>query len=42
MIFLETPSNPCLRLNDIEEIAKLCKIEKIILAVDSTFATPYL
>jgi cystathionine beta-lyase/cystathionine gamma-synthase len=39
-IFLETPTNPLLRVIDIEPIAKLCKSEGVALVVDSTFATP--
>jgi len=39
-IFIETPTNPLLRVIDIEPIAKLCKTEGVALVVDSTFATP--
>ena len=42
MVFLETPSNPCLRMTDIQKVSKICRKNKILLAVDSTFATPYL
>lgn len=39
-IFLETPTNPLLRVIDIEPFATLCKAEGLALIVDSTFATP--
>ncbi|MCR4317562.1 MAG: cystathionine gamma-synthase [Planctomycetes bacterium] len=42
MIWLESPTNPMLRLADIEEISKLAKSRGILVAVDNTFATPAL
>ena len=39
-VFLESPTNPLLRVLDLEPIATLCKAEGIALIVDSTFATP--
>jgi cystathionine beta-lyase/cystathionine gamma-synthase len=39
-IFVETPTNPLLRVVDIEPFATLCKAEGLALIVDSTFATP--
>jgi cystathionine beta-lyase/cystathionine gamma-synthase len=39
-IFVETPTNPLLRVIDPEPIATLCKSEGLVLLVDSTFATP--
>ena len=39
-IFVETPTNPLLRVIDLEPIATLCKTEGLALMVDSTFATP--
>lgn len=39
-LFLETPTNPLLRLLDVEPLATLCKSEGLALLVDSTFATP--
>ena len=42
MIWVETPTNPMMNLNDINSISRLCKKNKILLAVDNTFATPYL
>jgi cystathionine beta-lyase/cystathionine gamma-synthase len=40
-IFVETPTNPLLRVIDLEPIAALCKTEGLALLVDSTFATPF-
>ncbi|MRX39492.1 cystathionine gamma-synthase [Flavobacterium sp. LC2016-23] len=42
LIWVETPTNPLMKLADIEEISKITKAHKIWLAVDNTFATPYL
>jgi cystathionine beta-lyase/cystathionine gamma-synthase len=39
-IFLETPTNPLMRVVDVEPIAILCHTEGIALLVDSTFASP--
>lgn len=42
LVWVETPTNPLMKLADIDEIAKITKENKIWLAVDNTFATPYL
>ena len=42
LVWIETPTNPLMKLADIEEVAKITKEHKIWLAVDNTFATPYL
>lgn len=42
LIWIETPTNPLLRIIDIKEIAELCKDNGILSAVDNTFASPYL
>jgi len=39
-VFVETPTNPLLRVLDLEPIATLCKAEGLALIVDSTFASP--
>jgi cystathionine beta-lyase/cystathionine gamma-synthase len=39
-IFVETPTNPVMRVLDIEPVATLCKAEGLALLVDSTFASP--
>ena len=41
LIWLETPTNPMLRLCDIAAISKISKTKKILLCVDNTFASPY-
>lgn len=40
LIWLETPSNPLLKISDIESIARVAKSRNIYLACDNTFATP--
>lgn len=42
LIWLETPSNPMLKIFDIAAIAEIAKSKGIPLAVDNTFATPML
>jgi len=41
LIFLETPSNPSLRIYDLEAISALAHRKGIKVVVDNTFATPY-
>lgn len=41
MVWIETPTNPLLKIFDIEAITKLCRPRKIISVVDNTFATPF-
>ena len=42
LIWVETPTNPMINIIDIESIAAIAKKHNIVLAVDNTFATPYL
>ena len=42
MIWLETPSNPTLKLVDLSAVAELVKGRDILLVADNTFATPYI
>ena len=42
MIWVETPTNPMMNIIDIKAMADLIKGRDILLAVDNTFATPYL
>ena len=42
LIWVETPTNPMMNLVDIEAIHKLVGDKDILLAVDNTFASPYL
>jgi cystathionine gamma-lyase len=41
LIWVETPTNPLLRLADLEAIAALAKRRGLIAAADNTFASPY-
>ncbi|MCF6169657.1 MAG: PLP-dependent aspartate aminotransferase family protein [Bacteroidales bacterium] len=41
MIFLESPSNPLLRISDIGAISKLARKYGVLSIVDNTFATPF-
>ena len=41
MIFIETPSNPLLRVTDIARLAKLAHEKGALVVVDNTFLTPY-
>lgn len=42
LVWIETPTNPTMRIIDIEGIAKISKQHQLLLAVDNTFASPYL
>jgi methionine-gamma-lyase len=42
LMYLETPANPTLQCVDIEALTRLAKENNILVAVDNTFATPYL
>lgn len=42
MIWLESPTNPLMNVIDIRAVAALAKKRALLLAVDNTFATPYL
>jgi cystathionine gamma-lyase len=42
MVWIETPSNPLLKVIDLEAIAKIAREHKIISVCDNTFATPWI
>jgi methionine-gamma-lyase len=42
LLFIETPSNPTMKLTDLRACAELAKARGILLAVDNTFASPIL
>ncbi len=42
LIFIETPTNPMMNIIDIEAVAKIAGKQDILMAVDNTFASPYL
>ncbi len=41
MLFIETPTNPVLRLTDIAQVAAIARTRGVRLVVDNTFASPY-
>ena len=41
MLYIETPSNPLLRVTDIKKTAEIAKQHQLISVVDNTFMTPY-
>ena len=42
MIFVETPTNPLLKITDLEKIANFAKEKKILSVCDNTFASTYI
>ena len=42
MIWVETPTNPMMNIIDIKSLSEIAKSKNILLAVDNTFATPFL
>lgn len=40
VIYIETPSNPLLKITDIRKVAKLAKKRNIVTMIDNTFASP--
>jgi cystathionine beta-lyase/cystathionine gamma-synthase len=41
MVYVETPTNPLMRLTDLAAIAQICRRKKAELVVDNTFMSPY-
>jgi len=41
LVWIETPTNPMLKIVDIAAVAAVCKQRGVLLAVDNTFLTPY-
>jgi cystathionine beta-lyase/cystathionine gamma-synthase len=41
MVYVETPTNPLMRLSDLAAISKICRQRKVSLVVDNTFMSPY-
>ncbi|MEP6864406.1 MAG: cystathionine gamma-synthase [Deltaproteobacteria bacterium] len=41
LVWIETPTNPMLKIIDIAAVAAVCKAKGVMLAVDNTFMTPY-
>ena len=41
MVYVETPTNPLMRLSDLAAISQICRQKKVSLVVDNTFMSPY-
>jgi len=41
MVFVETPTNPLMRISDLAAISSICRRRKVALVVDNTFMSPY-
>jgi len=41
LIWVETPTNPLLRIVDLRNVSKIARSHEILLAVDNTFASPF-
>jgi cystathionine gamma-lyase/cystathionine beta-lyase/cystathionine gamma-lyase/homocysteine desulfhydrase len=41
MVYVETPTNPLMRLSDLAAISKICRRRKAEFVVDNTFMSPY-
>jgi cystathionine beta-lyase/cystathionine gamma-synthase len=41
MVYVETPTNPLMRLSDLAAISQICRRKKVSLVVDNTFMSPY-
>lgn len=41
MVYVETPTNPLMRISDLAAIAAICRRKKVALVVDNTFMSPY-
>jgi len=42
MIWVETPTNPTMQIADIHKLSSIAKKHNVLMAVDNTFASPYL
>ncbi len=42
LVWTETPTNPMMSVTDIAGVAAICKKHHVLMAVDNTFASPYL
>ncbi|MEG0642090.1 MAG: PLP-dependent aspartate aminotransferase family protein [Clostridium sp.] len=40
-LFIETPTNPMMKVSDIRKISEICREKNILFVVDNTFLTPY-
>lgn len=42
MLYVETPTNPTLRIHDLEQVGRIGRERGVLTVADNTFATPYL
>lgn len=42
LVWMETPTNPLMKIANISEVAKITKENNLLFAVDNTFATPFI
>jgi cystathionine gamma-lyase len=42
LVWVETPTNPMLKICDLAAVAEICRKKKVLFAVDNTFMTPFL
>ena len=42
MVYLETPTNPTLKITDLQEVARVTHLHGAMAVTDNTFCTPYL
>ena len=40
-LFIESPTNPLLKITDLEAVSKIAKANGLLTIVDNTFSTPY-
>ena len=40
MVWIETPTNPLLKVTDLEAVGKIAEENSLLYVVDTTFATP--
>jgi cystathionine beta-lyase/cystathionine gamma-synthase len=41
LVYVETPTNPLMRISDLAAISQICRRKKVELVVDNTFMSPY-
>jgi len=41
MVYVETPTNPLMRISDLKAISRICRAERVAMVVDNTFMSPY-
>ena len=41
MVYVETPTNPLMRISDLAAIGAICRRKRVLLVVDNTFMSPY-